>query len=83
MPAPAPRLSPRAPRPNGLSSVPAAPRAEPKPISHAAIAARAYERFQARGAVDGHDQADWEAAERELTAGVRSAVPSAELGGES
>jgi hypothetical protein len=83
MATPAPRLSPRVPRPNGISSAPAAPRAEPKPVPHAAIAARAYEKFLARGGADGHDQADWEAAERELTAGVRSAVPSAELGGES
>lgn len=35
-------------------------------VDHAAIAARAYERFERRGRVHGHDLEDWLAAEREL-----------------
>jgi hypothetical protein len=33
------------------------------------IARRAYELFEQRGRVDGHDREDWFQAERELTAG--------------
>jgi hypothetical protein len=36
------------------------------PITHQAIAARAYQKFVARGYQNGHDVEDWLAAEREL-----------------
>jgi hypothetical protein len=35
---------------------------------HADIAKRAYEKYQARGAIHGFDRQDWAAASRELTA---------------
>ena len=34
------------------------------------VSQRAYERFQARGGDDGHDQEDWFEAERDLLDGV-------------
>ncbi len=45
---------------------PTPPPAVSPPISHAAIAARAYQRFVARGRQNGHDLDDWLQAEREL-----------------
>lgn len=36
-------------------------------VSHEAIAKRAYEIYLRRSSVDGQDEADWLAAERELT----------------
>ena len=38
----------------------------PKPADADRIAQRAYERYEARGREDGHDQQDWFEAEREL-----------------
>ena len=54
------------------------------PVSHTAIALRAYELFEARGCADGQDLDDWLTAERELSAAteagtneaVRGAAPS-------
>jgi hypothetical protein len=38
------------------------------PAQHAAIAKRAYQKFEARGSVHGFDREDWAAANRELLA---------------
>jgi hypothetical protein len=40
--------------------------APPRPADADRIAQRAYERYEARGREDGHDQEDWFEAEREL-----------------
>jgi len=41
-------------------------RVAPRPASHAEIASRAYDKYQARGRLDGFDVDDWIAASHEL-----------------
>jgi len=48
------------------STAPDTPQPISNHMSHHEIAARAYEIFQARGAVSGNDLGDWLQAEREL-----------------
>jgi hypothetical protein len=43
-------------------------RMDVKSAPHADIAKRAYEKYQARGSVDGFDRQDWTAADHELIA---------------
>jgi hypothetical protein len=57
-------LSPHARHPNGPS--PAGQRTEVRSASDADIAKLAYEKYEARGHVDGFDREDWTAARREL-----------------
>jgi hypothetical protein len=52
--------------PNAPSATPVAQRIEVKSASDADIATRAYEKYEARGRVDGFDEQDWTAASREL-----------------
>ena len=54
--------------PNEQSAAPVAHRIEVKSASDADIAVRAFEKFEARGRVDGFDEQDWTAASRELVA---------------
>jgi|HubBroStandDraft_5_1064220.scaffolds.fasta_scaffold1778331_2 hypothetical protein len=61
------QVSLRSPRANG-PLVPAGPQVNAETISEEAIAARAYEKFVARGCVHGFDQEDWAAARFELMA---------------
>jgi Protein of unknown function (DUF2934) len=53
---------------NGPSTPPGLHRSDAVAASSEAIAARAYEKFVARGRVHGFDQEDWGAAQRELLA---------------
>jgi hypothetical protein len=46
-----------------------APRSARLPVSPETVAAKAYERYAARGYVHGHDWEDWFVAERELSGG--------------
>ena len=50
------------------SAAPVVQRIEIKSASDADIARRAYEKYEARGRVDGFDEQDWTAASRELVA---------------
>jgi hypothetical protein len=59
-------LSPQARHPNGHSPASAGQRAEVRSASDADIAKLAYEKYEARGHVDGFDREDWTAARREL-----------------
>jgi hypothetical protein len=59
-------LSPQARHPNGHSPASAGQRAEVRSASDADIAKLAYEKYEARGHVDGFDREDWTAASREL-----------------
>ena len=55
-------------RPNGLSSVVVSQRIYADSVSHELIAKRAYEKFVARGQIDGFDRDDWAGAQEELIA---------------
>ena len=54
-----------APKASGQTEM-KAPRQVPE-VSHDEIARRAYQRYEQRGAMDGHDLDDWLAAEQELS----------------
>jgi Protein of unknown function (DUF2934) len=54
--------------PNDRSAAPVAQRIEVKSALDADIATRAYEKYEARGRVNGFDEQDWTAASRELLA---------------
>ena len=54
--------------PDGLIATTATQRLDAMTVSDEAIAKRAYEKFEARGCVDGFDREDWAAAHRELLA---------------
>jgi hypothetical protein len=61
-----PHLVSHVQRPNVRSAAPVAQRIEVKSASDTDIAMRAYEKYEARGRVDGFDEQDWAAASREL-----------------
>lgn len=62
----APKASSRKTR-RSQTAAPMIIKPQPCPPTHEQIAARAYERFERRGRVHGHDVEDWHAAENELT----------------
>ena len=49
-------------------NLPSAQNANSRSASDARIAERAYEKYEERGRIHGHDQEDWVAASRELVA---------------
>jgi Protein of unknown function (DUF2934) len=55
-------------RPNGSSSVAVSQRIYADSVADEIIAKRAYEKFVARGRIDGFDRDDWTAAREELIA---------------
>ena len=55
-------------RPNGISSVAVSQRIYAESVSDEIIAKRAYEKFVARGRIDGFDREDWAGAREELIA---------------
>ncbi len=52
----------------GPSTSPTLQRVDLKRASHADIAKRAFQKYQARGGIHGFDREDWAASERELVA---------------
>jgi hypothetical protein len=75
-------LSAHVRHPHGSSAAPAGQRIDARSASHADIAKRAYERYEARGCAHGFDREDWNAASRELsseTFGHLSSSPSRAL----
>jgi hypothetical protein len=66
-------LLPNSSRSNGPLPMPvtAVRLVQSQTVADAAIAARAYEKFVARGRTHGHDEEDWSAAKTELIAEVR------------
>ena len=63
-----PNLSARARYPHQLSSAASVHTIEVRSASDIDVAKRAYQKYEARGRVDGFDREDWTAASRELTA---------------
>jgi hypothetical protein len=61
-------LSAQVQDPQGPSSAVAEQSIDVRSASHADISRRAYEKFEARGAVHGFDLEDWTSASRELVA---------------
>ena len=55
-------------RPNGISSVGVSQRVYADSVADEIIAIRAYEKFVARGHIDGFDREDWAEAREELIA---------------
>jgi hypothetical protein len=61
-------LSPQVRNPSGLSQAPATQPTAVRSVSNDDIASRAYQKYEARGRVDGFDWEDWTSASRELAA---------------
>jgi hypothetical protein len=69
--------SPVSSRPaNRPGTLPTARHIHAVPVSEAAIAKRAFEKFMARGCAHGFDQEDWTGAEQELNAEASRSVSS-------